>query len=98
MNVESFVTRNLPFVISHPPANPRLVFRVAALQMEPRFFVAFLVQVMQQRRIAVTRELFREFIQPRENRQETWFWIRRRHVFDRFGQLGQRRQQFKFDG
>ena len=59
------------------PAIAGLVFRVAALQKKPRLFVTFLLQIMQQCRVGVARQLFRQFVNPRKKGQQSRFGIGR---------------------
>src|SRR5882672_9497977 len=66
-------------VSSNMAAVSDLILCVAILQKQPRLLVAFLVEVMQQRRIGVARQLFRQFVNAREQRQQARFWIRRGH-------------------
>jgi hypothetical protein len=80
------------------PAISRLIFRIAPLQIKPRFLIAFLVQIMQQRRIRIPRHLFRQFVQPVEKRQQVGLRVRSRHHFDRVFQFNQRIQQSVFQG
>src|ERR1017187_2443851 len=46
------------------PAVADLIFRITALQKQPRLFVTFFVHIMRQRRIGVARKQFGQFIQP----------------------------------
>jgi len=78
---QQFYWRCLHFFISNVPTVADLIFRVAILQKKPRLFVAFLVQIMQQCRIGVGRQLPRKFINAREQGHEIRFRIRRRHFF-----------------
>ncbi len=52
-----------------------LIFRIAVLQKQPRLLVAFLVQIMQQRRVGIARQLLRQFINAREQRQRLGFGL-----------------------
>lgn len=79
------------------PAISNLIFRIAILQKQPRFLVAFLVQIMQQRRVGIARQLFGQLINARKLRYEVWFWIGRRHGFDGFLQFHQRGEQISFE-
>lgn len=75
------------------PAIASRIFRVASLQPEPRLLVTFLVHIMQQRRVGIARQLLRQLIEPRKDRQQIRLWIRRRHYFDGVVQFHQRIQQ-----
>jgi len=68
--------------ISNMPAIPRLIFRLAILQPEPRLLVAFLVQIMQQLRVGIARELLCQFVNACEQRQQARLRLGRRHRFD----------------
>ena len=78
------------------PAIPNLVFDIAALQKEPRFFVALFVEIMQQRRVSLTRKLGGQFVQTGKNRQEIRFGIGPGYGLDGVRQMDQDRQQFFF--
>lgn len=80
------------------PAIPRLVFGIAALQIKPCLLIAFLMQIMQQRRVRIARHLLRQFIQPVEKWHEIWFRIRARHRLHGVFQFNQRTQQILFQG
>ena len=58
------------------PAIASLVFGIAALQKEPGFFVAFLVQIMQQGRVGVAGKLGGQFVQPAQKSaaDSVWGW------------------------
>src|SRR5262245_17641194 len=60
-------------------AIPDLVFRIAALQPEPRLLVTFFVQIMQERRVRAARQLVCEFVNAAEEWQKVWFRINRSH-------------------
>ena len=74
-----------------------LVFRITSLQEQPRLFVTFLVQIMQQRRVGLARQLMRQFIQSRESRKQVWFGVRRGHGPDLVFQLEERGEDFFFN-
>ena len=78
------------------PTIPNLVFDIAALQKEPRFFVTLFVEIMQQRRVNLTRKLGSQFVQTGKNRQEIRFGICPRYGLDGVRQMAQDRQQFLF--
>jgi hypothetical protein len=48
------------------PAIAGLIFGVATLQKEPGFFVAFLVQIVQQGRVGLAWKPGRQLVQPRK--------------------------------
>jgi hypothetical protein len=75
-----------------------LVFGVAALQKQPGLFVAFLVQIMEQRRVGVAGQLFGQFVKAVEERQEVRFGIRGGHRLDRVFQFDKRAEQIFFKG
>ena len=75
-----------------------LVFRVASLQKEPRLLVAFLVQIMPQRRVGAGRQLRGQFVNAREQRQQAGLGIRRGEAFDRFVQSRQSGEQLLLGG
>jgi hypothetical protein len=75
-----------------------LVFRVAALQEKPRFFIAFFVQIMKQGGVGVARQLFGQFVEAAEERQQVWFGICSGHRLDRVFQFNERGQQIFFKG
>lgn len=60
-------------------AASHLIFPVAALQVEPRFFIAFLVEIVQQGRVCVARHLFRQLVQSVEQGHQIWFWFSNGH-------------------
>ncbi len=74
-----------------------LVLGVAALQEKPRFFVAFLVHVMQQGRIGVARQLAGQFIQVIEDGHEAGLGIGGGHGPHGVIQFHQRGEQFFFE-
>lgn len=78
------------------PAIPRLVFRIATLQIKPRFLITFLMQIMHQRWVRIARHLPRQFIQPVEKRQEVGLRIRSGHRLHRVFQFDQGLQQIVF--
>lgn len=71
--------KRIEIVESNMAAISDLIFRVAPLQIKPRLLITFLVQIMQQRRVGVARQLFRQFVNARKDRQQVRLWIRRRH-------------------
>jgi len=68
----------------------KLILRIPALEKQPGFFVALLVQIMQQLRVGLRRQLGGQPVQLQKQRPQIRFGIRRRHGFD--GQL-QRHQR-----
>src|SRR6266498_608962 len=78
----------------------RPVFGVPALQEEPRFFVAFLVQVMEQRRVGLRGQLAGQFLETREVRPQVRLGLGRgrgrRQSRHRLLQFQQRLKDFLF--
>ena len=75
-----------------------LVFGVAALQEKARLFVAFLVQIMQQRRVGIARQLFRQIVKAAEQRQEVGLGVRGGHRLDGVFQGDEGIEQIFFKG
>ena len=65
------------------------IFLVAALQEEARFFVAFFLEIMQERGRSIARQLTCQFIDPRKQRYEVRPGIGGRHGSDLLVQLNQ---------
>ena len=75
------------------PAISHLVFGVAALQIEARFFVAFLVQIMEQGGVGVARQLAGQIVNVHEQGHEVRFGVGRGHGFDGAVQVHERVEQ-----
>jgi len=73
-----------------------MVFRLPALQASPRFFITFPLQIMQQRRIRILRQLPREFVNPGKKRQQIRPGTGRGHRLRRLLQFNQRLQKALF--
>lgn len=78
------------------PAIAGLIFCIPVLQKEAGLFIALLLQIMQQDRIGVARQLLRQFLDSCEKRKQTRFWFGRRHGFHRAIQFRERIQQILF--
>jgi hypothetical protein len=59
--------------VSNVPTITLDIFRVAAFEKQACLPVTFLVQVVQQRRIGITRQLFRQFVNPRKKWEQIGF-------------------------
>ena len=79
------------------PTIPNLVFDIAALQKEPRFFVTLFVEVMEERGIGLARHLGGEVVQAREEGHEIGFGTGRGHSLDGVSQFGEGGEQIFFE-
>ena len=71
------------------PATSLRIFRLASLQPESRLLITFFVQVMQQVWLSSTRQLRRQLVQSRKNREQIRLGIGRGHLPDGFFQFQQ---------
>jgi len=75
-----------------------LIFRFPALQEKPGFLITFLLQVMQQAWIGIGWQLFCQFVNPCEERQQIGFRAGGGHGFNGGVQFTEGLEQFFFNG